>query len=147
MIKKIVLGTILLIIIGTAYIGFDYFRESVIKFEFVDKIQLADSIENYPFIVSSNKKDLVICIEQIIDSSNVNIIKSLKFNFNEYDYLLSFCQSVKSMSYSKYYSDNHDFCSYIKEIPIHLHLNNHFDNNYVFIYRINEKNKYRHLCP
>ena len=69
-------------------------------------------------------------------------------DFGKYDYVVSYQKEVLNMEYDLNYAKKYDHCEYIKGLkPIKVLYSASKVNHKLFIYRIFEKNKYRHLCP
>lgn len=151
--NKIYIFIVLLVIvsIGVEFlmrIRKDYYKQINVEFTFEKKVCL-DSLPKgeINFTVSNNVEGFMVCLSEHISAAEINKFEVKKLDFSKFDYLLSFKKEVEKITYSKYYSDTHDFCDYIKEIPVELHYNNESGSSCVFIYKLPEKHKYRHLCP
>ncbi|MDA8693436.1 hypothetical protein N9L92_05175, partial [Saprospiraceae bacterium] len=65
-----------------------------------------------------------------------------KFDFDKYDYLLVFSKELSNIKPTK------DECDYASKTPIEPIYNiDKEEINYIYIYKILDKNKYRNLCP
>lgn len=147
--KKIYIIVGLLILISSGIlICMNYYKQTNVDFEFVKKVSL-DSLpkEKMTFIISSNIEELTLCLNKRISSDEINKLRLSTLDFVKFDYLLSFKVGIERISHSNYYSHKHDFCSYTKEIPVELHNNNDTCDTCVYIYKLKDKHKYRHLCP
>jgi hypothetical protein len=146
--KQLIIILFILICIGVFAFIIDYYKQTKVNFSFESKTCL-DSLprENLPFIISSNIDDIKLCLNKLISSEDINKLGLMRLNFSEYDYLVSFKKGVEKISYSKHYTSKHDFCPYIKEIPVELHYSKDSSSLCIYIYKLSEKNKFRHLCP
>ena len=143
----LIIGLLIFISIGIL-ICVNYYKQTNVDFQFVKKVSLGSlPKEKMPFIISSNIEDITLCLNKLMSSDEINKLELSKLDFAKFDYLLSFKLGVEKITYSKYYSHKHDFCSYIKEIPVELHYNNDTSSTSVYIYKLIDKHKYRHLCP
>ena len=101
--------------------------------------------ESYSLFSNSNSLKKVFKDDFKYDVNNDSLLMSLEFN--KYDYIVSYEKKVINVEYSSEYAKKHDFCGYIKEKPLKITYSNDINKNMIFIYKIFEKNKYRHLCP
>jgi len=69
-------------------------------------------------------------------------------DFNQYDYVVTFQKKIIDIEYDEKYAKKNDHCKYIKNLkPIKVQYSDDMFVNQLFIYKIYEKEKYRHLCP
>lgn len=118
-------------------------KVSKIEFEFIEKVEIKEKFE-YPSKLVNKKEQLVhIFTQKHKPLYNLkDYINYEKFDFDEYDYLLVFSRELSSIKPTK------DECDYLSKIPIKTIYNmNKEENNYIYIYKIFDKNKYRDLCP
>lgn len=72
----------------------------------------------------------------------------LSLDFHNYDYIVTYGKKLTNMIYDKNYAKKNDHCEYIKDLkPIRVYYSDFESENQIFIYKVYEKEKYRHLCP
>ena len=71
----------------------------------------------------------------------------LSLDFQTYDYIITFGKKLTNIKYDKNYVKKNDHCEYIKDLKPLRAFYSDCEYEQLFIYKIYEKNKYRHLCP
>lgn len=142
-------GFVAIIIGSLLFVSFCRNKHIIIKinYEYVGSIKLISEPYNENYSLFSNSKSL----EKVFkDDFKYNINKDtllMSLDFNKYDYIASYEKKITNVEYNSEYAKKHDFCDYIKEKPLKVTYSNIAYKNMIFIYKIFDKNKYRHLCP
>jgi effector-binding domain-containing protein len=117
--------------------------EKEIEIEFVKKIDIKKRFE-YPAKVLNNQKQFIHIFSQKHKPlyQLKDFIKFKDLDFKKYDYLLSFSKPLLSVSRTT------DECDYLSKIPVSIIYDENKDiDNYIYVYKILKKNKYRDICP
>ena len=118
-----------------------------INYEYVGSIEL-DTLhfQEYNLFYGFGGLERVLMNDFNYDAQKDSFLQSL--NFDKYDYIVTYQKEILDVEYDKNYSKKYDHCGYIKDLkPIKV---TYLDTDYkhkLFVYKVFEKNKYRHLCP
>lgn len=118
-------------------------KVSKVEFEFVEKIDIEEKFE-YPSKLVSKKEQLVHIFTQKHKPlfSLKDYINYEKFDFDKYDYLLVFSKELLNIKPTK------DDCDYLSKTPIKANYKvDKKKDNFIYICKLIDKNKYRDLCP
>jgi hypothetical protein len=132
--KKVLIFLILVIMMSC--------KNVKVKFEFVRKINIVNKFE-YSSRLINNKKQLT----HIFNQKNKplydlrNYIDYNDYNFENYDYIITFGKKLVKIKLSE------DDCNYLSKIPIETLFGEESLDNNLYIYKLQNKNKYRNLCP
>ena len=118
-----------------------------INYEYVGTIELDNlSFKEYNLFYEFGGLNRVFMNDFNYDVKKDSLIQSL--NFDEYDYIITYQKEALRVEYDKNYSNKYDHCGYIKDLkPIKVTYSDVDYKHKLFVYKVFEKNKYRHLCP
>jgi hypothetical protein len=148
--KKMIILGLFAICIASLFFYLNFKKNIVykIEYEYVGDIELPlDSIDReYSLFYKLSSMKKVLMNEFEYDVGRDSLIQSL--DFDKYDYIITFHKKAINIEYDLEYANKYDHCNYIIGLePIKVSYSNFEFNHKLFIYKIFEKNKYRHLCP
>ena len=125
-----------------------------INYSFCTKLYLGKDIfrkrQDYPYKIFYSKEQIL----KVFNDTDQpyypysKLIELNNLNFGQYDYLVSRCRGIKKLYYSKELATVKDDCGYEKRLPAFADFKNDTDSlDYLAIYSLKEKGKYRSPCP
>jgi len=119
-----------------------------VKYIFEGQYEIENPIE-HPFLLTSSPDAL----SHILNSPTnpflpfAEVINISNLDFDHYDYLITFGRHLTSLTYTPYYALKYDQCPFLKKKPIKATYDTDIIGSYICVYKLEEKNKYRLICP
>ena len=159
--RKKMLVFIILLMIVISFCGYYYYPRKVpfVLTKVIDKPNESfnraheksyDYIKNEKYLIGHlvdyYKKSS--CVENLLCGYDSLFVQNIKheFDFDKYDYLITYHKKLKGLVYSPYLAKKHDRMGYFKEKPLIPTFDTEITDK-VYFYRIEKNNKYRAPGP
>jgi len=121
---------------------FMYGCQQEIETEFVEKINIEEKFQ-YPSKLINNKEQFVHIFNQEHKPlfKLKNYIDFNKYDLKGFDYLITFGEELIQIKLSD------DDCDYLGKTPIETICDKSKFSNYIYVYKVLVKDKYRNICP
>jgi len=117
-------------------------QEEKIEYLFIDKIDINEKIEN-PSLVINDKEQFVHFFSE--NHEHLFRLKKYidfeKYDLESFDYILTFSKELIDLNTTD------DECDYLSKTPVKATYKEKEMSEFIYIYKILSKNKYRNLCP
>jgi hypothetical protein len=124
--------------------------KNFIKSSIVAEYEIKDSSFNknsFRIMESSEKLAKTINDTLSILSKYASVLSQFKYDFETYDYLISWGDRNEKIYYLNNYDGLYDECPELKKIPVLLFAEHKVKGKALIIFKIFEKGKYREPCP